>query len=220
MAYTTVDLVSNELNGLSISSSSVPSSTTVSTWIAQAAAQIELQTGKVWESTVASSVVFDADGTEYFRFPEAPVISVSTLEYEDQGLGADSENWVSLTEGRTNDFILYVNDGEIRFTGKNTKPPLGSKNLRVTYTYGYSTTPVYITRLATLMVASRVIETVINESAQQGGGSVTVGNISITDPTTFSVSHLRGIKSEIKDLLGTIGDTYVFRPSRHYETRY
>lgn len=220
MAYTTVDYVSAELNGLTIDSTTTPSSTTVSNWIDQVTTQIELQTGRVWESTVKESAIFDADGSDYFRFPEAPVISVSTFEYEDQGLGADSENWTSLTEGRTNDYILYVNDGEIQYTGNTSNPPKGYKNLRITYTYGYSTTPAYITRLATLMVAARVVETVINESAQQGGGSVTVGNISITDPTTFSVSHLRAIKDEAHGILGTIGDTFVYRPSRNYELRY
>lgn len=220
MAYTTLELVSAELNGLTINSTTIPSSTSVSSWIEQAEAQIELQTGKVWESTVETSAIYDADGSEFFRFPHAPVISISTLEYEENGMGASSESWVSLTEGRTKAFILFVMDGEVQFTGRSAKPPKGYKNLRVTYTYGYSTTPVYIQRLATLMVASRVVETVINESAQQGGGSVTVGNISITDPTTFSVSHLRSVKDEIKDIYGSIGDTFVFRPSRHYDVRY
>jgi hypothetical protein len=220
MAYTTVALVSEELNGLTINSSTIPSSTSVQTWISQADSQINMRTGKVWESTVASSVLFDSNGTRYFRFPQAPVISISTFEYEQNGLGAESESWVSLTEGRNEDYILYVMDGEIQFTGKSVYPVYGKQNIRTTYTYGYSTTPAYIQRLSTLMVASRIIETIINDSASEGGGSVTVGNISITDPGTFGVSYLNSMKEEMASLWNEIGDTEVYRPSRVYELRY
>jgi hypothetical protein len=220
MAYTTVAAVSEELNGMTINSTTVPSSTTVTTWINQASAQIDLRTGKVWESTVASSILFDSNGTRYFRFPESPVISISTFEYEENGLGSDDDSWVSLTEGRNDDYILYVMDGEVEFTGRRTTPPAGKQNIRVSYTYGYSTTPVYIQRLATLLVSSRVIETIINDSASEGGGNVTVGNISITDPGTFSVTYLKGLTQEINDIFGDIGDTYVYRARREYELRY
>lgn len=216
MAYTTVDLISAELNGLTINTSTTPSSSTVEGWIAEADAQIDLVTGRVWSSSVMSSAIFDSNGTHYFKFPEAPIIAVSTVEYDDKGLGADSESWTSLTEGRTNDFILYVQDGEIQWI---TVPPKGYKNLRITYTKGYATTPVYIQRLSTIMVTKRIIETAINDSANEGGGSVSVGNISITDPSTFAVSHIRELASEIKEIYGSIGDTYVFRPSRVYEMR-
>lgn len=220
MAYTNIDLVSAELNGLAINSSTYPSEDTVNSWIKQAQAEIEAKTGKVWEATAFTSTLFDSDGGQYFRFPFAPVISISLFKYESNGLGADSESWTTLTEGRTNDFILYVNDGEIEFTGKTSKPGYGQQNVMASGVYGYSTTPIKIQRLATALVAKRVIDATINASAQEEGGSVTVGNISITDPTTFSVSHSRNMSVEIKDLFNELaGTSYVYRPSRVYGLR-
>jgi len=219
MAYTTVDLVSAELNGMTIGSTTTPTSTTVETWIAQADSEINIKTGRVWESSVVAAELFDHDGTSYFKFPEAPIISVSTFEYETGGLGADSASWSTLTEGRTSDFILYVTDGELKFTGKSATPGYGKQNVRATYTKGYATTPPYINRLATLIVSKRVVETVINDSASDGGGSVSVGNISITDPSNFGISHLRQMEQEIGESYKTAGDGFVFRPSRVYEFR-
>lgn len=220
MAYTTVDLISDELNGLVISSTTTPDTTTVNTWIAQADSEIDSKTGRVWSSSLTSSTILDSNGSKYFKFPEAPVISISSLEYEDQGLGASSENWNSLTEGRTNDFILYVTDGEVEFTGKTTIPPKGNKNLRITYTYGYSTTPVYITRLSTMLVAKRVVNATISDGANSGGGNVSVGNISITDPSNFGITQINNIEREIKELYASVGDVYTFRADRTYDMRY
>jgi hypothetical protein len=219
MTYTYVDLVSNELNGLEIGTTTFPSINVVKNWIEDADAEINLRTGKVWSSTLATSSYVDYDGSGYLRLPYAPVINVSSLQYENQGLGADSENWTALTEGRTNDYILYVMDGEIQFLGSSL-PPKGQQNICITYAYGYANTPVYITRLATLLVAKRCIMATINSSAQGEGGSVTVGNISITDPSQFSVNYIRSMNQEIDDIYERIGQVKVFRPSRVYDLRY
>jgi hypothetical protein len=220
MAYTNVDLVSYELKGLAISSSSTPDEDTVQAWIKQAQAEIEAKTGKVWEATSFSSTVLDSDGGHYLKLPWAPVISISSLQYEENGLGSDSESWVSLTQGRTGDYVLYVNDGEIEFTGKSQKPTKGYQNVMVSGVYGYSEVPVKIQRLATAMVAKRVIDATINSSAQEEGGSVTVGNISITDPTVFSVSHSKSMGMEIREMFDELaGSSYVYRPRRVYDLR-
>ena len=219
MVYTYVDLVSAELNDLEIGSSTTPSINTVNMWIEDATADINLRTGKVWESTVATSVYLDYDGSGFLKFPENPLLTVTELKYEVNGLGADSVSWSTLTEGRTGNFITYVLDGEIEFFGDYI-PPKGYQNICVSYTYGYATTPAYITRLATLLVASRVIKATINASAQGEGGSVTVGNISITDPSNFSVGYIKDMKSEIDDIYKRIGTTNVFVGKRHYDLRY
>lgn len=216
MTYTYVDLVSDELNGLEIGTSTTPSINTVKKWIEDADSEIELRTGKVWASQTTTSSLLDYDGSGYLKLPHSPVISVSNLWYEDQGLGADSENWTALTEGRTNDFILYVMDSEIEFI---STVPAGKQNICITYTYGYANTPAYITRLATLIVAKRVIMATINKSAQGEGGSVTVGNISITDPSNFSVGYIRDITKEIDTIYDKIGTVRVFVPSRVYNLR-
>ena len=169
MAYTTVDLISAELKGLSITSTTSPSDTDVAEWITQADNEIDRRTSRVWSSTAFSSTIYDSDGSSYFRFPEVPIISVSSFEYETNGLGASSESWETLTEGRTNDFILYVNSGEIQYV--NTIPSAGNQKLRISGIKGYANTPPIITHISTLMVAKRVVDATIQSNAQSGGGS-------------------------------------------------
>jgi len=219
MTYTTIDFVSYELNNLTIDSSSIPSSTAVIGWIDDADSEINLRTGKIWSSTTASSVLLDYDGTGFLKLPFTPVISITSLEYEENGLGASSTSWKPLTEGRTEDYISYVMDGEVEFFG-SSKPPKGYQNIRITYVYGYANTPAYISRLATLIVAKRVIAATINKSSQGEGGSVTVGNISITDPSNFSVGYIQNIGTEINDIYKRIGTSKIFVGKRHYDMRY
>lgn len=218
--YTTTTLVSEKLNGVTIASSTTPSTSTVTGWIEEASNQIELMTGRIWTSTTASSSLLDYDGSGYLRLPNAPVISITTLEYEDKGLGADAANWTSLTEGRTNDFILYDTDGEIKFFGDST-PTTGYENVRVTYVYGYATTPLWIQALCTAMVARSYIASVVQGDAKEQGGSITVGNISISDPSNFSSGFLRQMDAEINMVIDkNINQSHAYRPSRNYKSTF
>ena len=220
MVYTTVDLISAELNGVTINSTTVPSSTVVDNWIDEVTSEIDIRTGKVWTTSLESSTVVDYDGSGFIRLPKAPVLSITELKYATTGLGASSVSWSTLTSGRTNDYILHVLDGEIELTGK-TAVPKGTQNITCTYTAGYTTTPPYITRLATLMAAKRFVQTVVQASAKEEGGSVTVGNISITDPTQFGANQVRNMDTEIDDIINNrLGSARVYRPKRVYNLRY
>lgn len=214
MGYATYIDVSNELNGLTINASTTPSSTLVESWISEGDSWIDLTTGKVWSSTTATSTYLDYDGSGTLRLPLSPVVSVTSILFESDGLGSASTTWTALTEGRTNDFILYKDEGEIKFFGNNY-PTAGYQNICVTYVYGYNTTPSYIKRLSTLMATKRVIGATLNGMAQEEGGSVTVGNISITDPTNFSVDYVTKINNEIEGILNGIGRNRIFRDTRY-----
>jgi len=218
--YTDYTLVSAELNGVTIGSTTVPSSTTVENWISEVESEINLRTGKIWTSSVVTDQILDYDGSGYIKLPVNPVLAVSTLSYEEKGLGASSESWVSLTEGRTNDYIFYVADGEIELTGKGDVPGRGKQNIKITYTKGYADVPSYIQRLATLMAARRFIQSVVQGTAKDEGGSITVGNISITDPSNFSAGQVRDMDKEIEEIFATrIGSSRVFFGKRTYDLR-
>lgn len=217
--YTDTDAVSAILNGVTIDGTTTPSDDQVDTWIAQSSNELDVMTGRVWTSTLSSSVVLDYDGSGYLRLPKSPVVSISSLEYNKQSLGSSSSDWTSLTEGRTNDFIVYTDEGEVQFFGSNT-PPAGQQRIRVTYTSGYASTPAWVEKLCAQMVARRFISSVVQGDAKEQGGSITVGNITISDPSTFSASFLRQLDMEIADTLGKfINQTHVFRPSRSYSSR-
>ena len=215
--YTSVENVSNELNGLTIDSSSTPSSSVVSGWIDEAAAEIEMTTGMLWTSATASSETHDYDGSGILRLYNHPVISVSEVLADSTGVNATATGWYSLSEGRlsTQDFLLYKDEGELVFHGIQ-KPQAGYQNIMVSYIYGFATVPTKITRIATLLTARRVIETIQSASATNEGGTVSVGTISVSDPSTFGNSRLSQIDNELKSLYNELGTLKTYRIDRRY----
>lgn len=213
MAYTDSDLVSAELNGVTISGTTTPSDDTVDTWIAESESEINTRTGKVWESVTVSNEIVDYDGSNYLRFPSAPLVSVTSIEYNANPNG-EAADW---TEIASSTYITYLADGEVKFV--TDLPPAGLQRIRLNYVKGYSSVPAHIQRLATLMVAKRFISSVVQGDAKEQGGSVTVGNISIGDPTGFGGSQIRDIDNEIESIMGSrINSTHIYRPSRDYRS--
>jgi len=220
MTYTNITNVSAELNGMTLNSSSVPTSSTVEGWITEAESNINLVTGQVWSSTVVGSSSpeyndYDGSGSIFLR--GFPIISIDKFEYESNGINGETENWVELEEGRTSNkqFIVYPDEAELQFHG-TPRPLYGFQNTRVQYTYGYETVPTSITHLASKIVAKRVIESVTNGSASTEGGSLSVGTISISDPTNFGINRLKNIQSEIDDLYRSVGTMKTYRLNRNY----
>lgn len=218
MAYTTVTNISNELNGLTINSSTTPTSSTVDGWITESDAEIDLRTGTIWSSSTASSETHDYGGGGFLRTYQKPIISVTELLAESNGINATTEGWQTLTEGRliTEDFLVYQDEGEIQFHGTN--PPIaGFQNIKITYTYGRSSTPSEIQRLSTLMTAKRVIHTVVSGSATTEGGTVSVGTISVGDPSEFGNKRIKQINEEIEELFNRVGKMRTYRIDRRYD---
>lgn len=212
MNYTTVELVSKELGGQSISSSTTPSYVDVFGWIQEAMSDIDMRTSKTWSSTAITDELVDYDGSGYVKLPYAPIISISALTYNANSLG-NATDYQSLTEGVANDFIFYPKDGQVEFFGNNL-PSVGTQRIKWSGVIGYATVPKYIQRLATLMVASRYADTVVNSSISEEGGSVTVGNISITDPSNFSLSATTKRSAEIDNIFKTIPISATHRSRR------
>jgi len=213
--YTTAEDVSAKLNGVTINGSSTPSDDVVDSWIDEASNEIEERTGRIWSSTVSGSVLLDYDGSGYLRVPHTPVISISSLEYNKNSLGDTTDDWHTLTEGSNNNFIVY-GDGEIKFFG-STQPSAGNQRIRINYTYGYTSTPLWIKKLCTSMVSRSFISSVVQGDAKEQGGAVTVGNISISDPSTFSGNFLQQLDTEIDNIFSKhINQTHIYRADRNY----
>lgn len=213
MAYTTTDLISAELNGVVIDGASVPNSTTVDNWITESDSEIDVRTGKSWSSVVVADEVVDYDGSLYVRFPSAPLLSITSIEYNENALD-ETPSWVTIDSG---DYIVYLEDGEIKFVANS--PSAGLQSLRLNYIKGYTTVPAYVQRLSTLMSAKRFIQSVVFADSKEQGGSVTVGNISISDPTNFGSSQIRDIDNEIESIMGSrINSSHVYRPRRDYRS--
>lgn len=211
MAYTTTSLVSAEIGGVTIDGSSTPTNTTVDLWIADAKAEIDERCGRTFESTAITSSAYeyhDYDGSGRIKLNNYPIISIESLSVEQNGLSGDSADWQAMTEGRTSagHFITYKELGVIAFHSNSlsVQPIAGSQNVRVEYTYGAAAVPANVKRLATLLVAQRYLQSVASKTATQEGGSVSVGTISVSDPTNYANVRLKEFGAEIDTLFNKL----------------
>lgn len=206
--YCTVGDVSNELNGLTIDGSSNPSSTTVEGWIRQASVKVNDKTKKVWSST-DFDINIDYDGKRDINIQQFPLLTITSLQYNKASLG-QTPDWVTMVEDT--DFVIYDKEGVISLI--NTIIPAGRLRLKIVGTYGYATTPQNIVELTALIVAHRLIGTVLNESGTAEGGAIQVDVISIDDPSMFGKSNQERINNNISNLIKDIGVLKSYRLRR------
>jgi len=180
MAYSSIDLVSAYLGGVTIDASSAISSADVTEWLDWADAEIDKITNSKYVTGTVSQEIMDYEGENWLRVDKRPIISVTTLEYNENPLGTGDASWVALSEGRDsdNDFIVYKERGEILFHG--TRPLTTPQGVRITYTYGYATTPDVVKELATALVAQKYLKAISGKDFSDAPSNVSVGSISIS----------------------------------------
>lgn len=221
-SYTTVPYIEAELRlTSSLSSSTIPTSTTVSRWITEASEEVDMLTNNVYSSTTATSVYVDYDGSGILLLPYTAIQSL-TLKYNKNDYTAQSTDWVTLEEGTGKNYLLYSDSGEVVFINGNYAtnklvPCSGAKRFCITTTYGESAVPLSIQHLTTLMVSKRMLLSMINSQANSEGGTIQVGTISISDPSMFSQGYITKLSDEIDRLKADIGvGLIVYRPMRFY----
>lgn len=220
--YTTLENIQSELRlSTAFDNNTSPSSQDIDRWIQEESKIIELRTGQIFGSTAETSTLYDYDGSGIFRFPHTPIISISNFEYNVYGPNLTS-SWIPLTEGDTHDYLLYTDEGEAEFiNGANStykiRPLGGKKKFRITYTYGYKVTPLDIQKLATMMVAKRVILSLINSQSNTEGGDIQVGTIRVSDPSNYSINYIKSLNEEIESAFKNVGQGLnTFRGTRVY----
>jgi hypothetical protein len=220
--YTTLALVEAELRSDPFGASTTPSISQVSTWISEASAEIDATTGELFSTTLVSSQYVDYDGTGIIQTPSFPIVSVSEVRYNRNSYTNSTEDWLTLTVGRGEHYLVYEDYGEIEFIGGNSNatpitPKAGKKNICLTYYAGRTTTPLQVQRWATLKVAKRAISTLVNSQSNTEGGEVTVGPITVKDPSSFSLGQVRSMDNELKEIQASIGQDFkTFRIDRRY----
>ena len=201
MGYTTPNLVQSELRSSTpFDNTTIPSLQDINIWIDQESALIDHDAGMSFGSTV-STTTLDYNGEEYFTLKMSPVLSVSSVLYATSELGKSdySTSWELKTEDL--DYTMYNDEGTI-YILSNWNPQVGAKRIKIIYTSGYTDTPKTVELLATKKVALRVLKSLIHSNVNTGndGGSISVGSISIVEPSGISVSTVKELNQDIKDL--------------------
>ena len=100
----------------------------------------------------------DHDGSGVVHLRYYPILSVTSLEYNNAGL-TQATNWTALTAGpgAGSSYLLYP---EFESHGKiviySTIPSAGFRNIRSTYVAGYTAVPADITQITNEIVANIV----------------------------------------------------------------
>jgi len=113
-----------------------------------------------------------------------PVLSVSKVEYNDQGYGVTA-NWVPVTEP---DYIMNLSSGQLMLVNK--VPAIVEQSIRVTYTAGFSSTPDDI-KLVCIQVCCNVVHGILQRKV---GPQVQVNEmfVKIVAPEAFN-EELKGM---------------------------
>ena len=217
MAYSSISLIEAELllSSGSLSSSSVPTSTIVSSWLEEADSLINDKTGNVYASTAETSVEFDWEGNDNILRVD-PFSAVTSLWYSSEAKG-ETPDWTLKTVNE--DYFIHGEQGEIEINYNKFLPIKGKRRFMLSYTTGQATVPAKVRTIATKITANRIVSaTVANQASEQSGGSVQVGTIKIEDPTAFSVSAYKSRALEVKDFfLNDLGTFKAHRVSRAYD---
>ena len=215
MTYTTEALVEAELGGFTVDATTNPTTTEMAVWITEANSEIELRTGEVFSSETVSSEVYDWNHDDnILRLKKPNILSITSLEYNSSNAGI-TPSWTSKTENTH--FYVETDYGEVEIITGAFAPISGKRRFRVSYTHGHSSVPAQIQMLATKMVAKRVVDSVINSQASVAGGAVSVGTLSVDDPSMFSPQVSKGLRDEIEHLLAKVsGDFKTYRMIREY----
>lgn len=213
MTYTNIDKISAELNGMVIDNSTTPSLDSVNNWISEASSIIDRKAGKSFKEKPYIDLIDIREGDEgVFRTSNAPIIRITKVEYNTASPG-NTPVWVEKVEDV--DFYTYEQTGELEVTPRWC-PTSGNKKLRITYDAGYETVPVYISSLASKIVAKRIISAKLNEQSSVDGGAISVGSISISDPTVFSISNIKQLNFDIDEgFKNIVGGVKVPRYTRY-----
>lgn len=209
--YTTPKLVQEELKATdAFTDSTYPSLQAIEIWINEESAIVNRMAGTNFGETQYTEY-FDYDGEEVVHLKHAPVITVDTFEYNTESLG-NAASWTTRVEDT--DFSTNQDRAELTIIDTNFSPSSGKKRLRITYTAGYEDLPYEVQKLATKLVAKRVLDSVMTKdlNERQSGKSISVGSISIVKPAQFGVNQYKELKTDITDLQAKIvGGTGVHR---------
>lgn len=204
-AYTTPELVQAELQAtIAFSSTTTPTEDDIDEWIAEESAYINSLANQVFGSTLYTSEFIDYEGGEFLVLENAPIISVTSVQYNANPIGSTlGSSWGTKTA--ETHYTVYKDRGIVKLLD-TWGPHTGEKRFCVTYSAGYSTIPYEVRKLATKLVAERVLNTLIqkNIAERSDGGSVSVGSISIVEPAAYGVQSYLTLRKDIELLKNSI----------------
>lgn len=147
---------------------------------------------------------WNSQWNDRFKVEHTPIISVTSL-YKNYAASSSADSWTELTEqeGSGGDFLVNTDTGIITFI-KNV-PSTGARRIKLTYTYGASSVPKVVERLAILLSVKDVLMSKSND-AQFTPVSLSVDGFSTSSSLSSSVTYFNWLVKEIDNLWKHVGD--------------
>lgn len=160
-----------------------------------------------WSGALVTSSRNDSMQTNFndrFFLNKSPILSITSL-YKNTASVSSTDSWTELTEqtGSGGDFIVDYDTGMVTFV--DNFPSIGSRRVKASYTYGYSSVPKIIERLCVLLSVRDVITSKRSEAQFDGSSSINLGG-EISISKFDSPTYLNWLNEEIERLWKIVGD--------------
>ena len=215
MMYSSLSKVQAELKlNTPFSSETIPTAEQVSTWIEEESSQADEVAGRIWGEETYTEFV-DYDGQAIVALKNAPIISITSLEYNQTSLG-NTADWVTKTEEV--DYDYYYDSGDLIINFNKWSPRCGRKRFRVTYKAGYETVPLFVQKYVSKSVALRVIESAVGNNISEGtlGGAVSIGGVNVNVASDIGVGSYTNLRNEVLRLESRLQGDGVMRYGSWY----
>jgi hypothetical protein len=183
------------------SGSTLPTSTQVSSWIADITAFIEEQTGRKYASQTTTAEKHSGDGSPFIMLDNYPLLTVTTLIVDGTTLTSGTGYWIADAKAG---IIECLSSAEQREEGESD----GHENITVTYTWGASAVPASIKEYCAVLVAMKALSASSIASTSSGAlKSYSDGDVSLTyqdgDKVAASlIETYERVKSQVPRKLG------------------
>lgn len=202
--YTTAAKVGTRLR-TTFDANSTPTQSEVEAIIDEVEDVIEDYAGRSFTSgNVETDELYDHDGSDAIALKHMPVQSVSEVKYSNDDF--DSETVLAPSDYRVDETYGRVERNRVK---GSDWPTSGRSNVKISYTWGPSSVPGRVSRLATDMAVSEVVRSVVAKAANSEGGRVSVGAISI-DKSMFQPDVLQQLDESIQSRLDKLSAGNVY----------
>jgi len=201
-SYTTAERVQAELQAsAAFASTTIPSLTTINTWIADASAYVNQLNNEIPYGVSTFSQTIDYNGEDIIPVKNSPITTFNSLTYYTADLGTSDYATSGTVLTVDTHFTVKANSGEIIFLS-GFAPKDGLKRFIANYDSGYDPVPATVGMYVTKSVAHRVLNTLLNQNVNDraDGGSISVGSISIVEPASYGVNSYKQLGQDLKDM--------------------
>jgi len=228
--YTNLQLIERFL-GDRFDSTTFPSDAAIQGWIEEAEREIDDECQTSFTPVTITQEIYDWNQYTSYKSPEqlalfpshqrhdygltsftndkiqlrnSPVISVQSVEINNADVRV-ADSWQLLTEqiGTGGDFIIKKDTGHLEFITQY--PKFGKRAIRISYTYGHSSIPRHVQRLATLLVAKNALLSKQTSNSVQIGEDINIEGFSVSSGVLNISRSMLDMNKEIDMLWNKVG---------------